>query len=62
MVDMHIRDEQLAQRLQDLAARENRPIEAILQTLLDQYTGRNAALKAMDGMFDDEVTDLLQAA
>lgn len=58
MALIQIHNEQLARRLQELAARENRPIEEILQMLLDRYTDRAEALKAMDGMFDDEVTDL----
>jgi hypothetical protein len=48
----------LAERLQDLARRENRPVEAILASLLDLYTTQSDALAAMDGAFDDDVTDL----
>ena len=55
---IQIHNEQLIQRLQRLAARENRPIEDLLQALLDQYTSRLDALEAMDGMFDDDITDL----
>jgi hypothetical protein len=58
MVSIHIHDEQLVQILQDLAARENRPVEDVLYTLLDQYTSRIDLLKAMDSMFDDDITDL----
>ena len=37
MVDLIIRDKKLAARLRDLAQEEERPIEEILQELLDQY-------------------------
>jgi hypothetical protein len=48
----------LAERLQEIARRENRPIEEILTSLLDLYAAQTDALVAMDGTFDDEVTDL----
>jgi predicted transcriptional regulator len=60
MSDLVISD-RLAQRLQEIAAQENRAVEAVLQTMVEQYTmqqNRNATLLAMDGMFDDDVTDL----
>jgi hypothetical protein len=47
----------LAERLHALARRENRPVEEVLSTLLDIYTASDP-LTAMDGMFDDEITDL----
>jgi hypothetical protein len=58
MVAIQIHDEKLAKQLQDIATKEQRPIEAILQTLLDQYSTRMAALDNMRGIFDDDVTDL----
>ncbi len=58
LVTIQIHNEQLVQRLQTLAARENRPIEELLQTLLDQYTSRIDAMEAMNGMFDDDISDL----
>jgi hypothetical protein len=58
MVSIQIDDEQLVLRLQQLAKRENRPVEAVLQTLLDQYVLRDESLDAMDGIFDDDITDL----
>lgn len=60
MSDLVISD-RLAERLQEIAARENRPVEAVLQTMVEQYApqqNRNAALLALDGMFDDDVSDL----
>ena len=58
MSDLVISD-RLAERLQEIAARENRPVEAVLQTMIEQYAtpqqNRKAALLAMDGMFDDAV-------
>lgn len=58
MVAIQIHDEKLAKQLQDIATKEQRPIEAVLQTLLDQYSMRMAALDSMRGIFDDDVTDL----
>ena len=55
---IQIHNEELIERLQRLVARENRPIEELLLTLLDQYTSRLDAIEAMDGMFDDDITDL----
>lgn len=51
-------EEHLAERLQDVAARENRPVEELLASLLDIYTAQSDALAAMDGAFDDDVGDL----
>ena len=58
MVTIQIHDERLAKRLQELAERENRPLDAVLQTLLDQVLSRGAALEAMNGMFNDDISDL----
>ena len=69
MTELIIPDE-LAQRLQNIARRENRPLEAVLESLLEQYeplreniitkADQDSAnpLTAMDGMFEDEITDL----
>ena len=56
-------DEELAQKLQRLAEREQRPVEEVLRTMVDRYEPKptpeqNAALEALIGMFDDDVTDL----
>lgn len=48
----------LAERLQAIARRENRPVEDVLASLLDLYTAQSDSLAAMDGMFDDDVADL----
>lgn len=37
MVTIHIQDEQLVRQLQDIAERENRPVEDILKTMVAQY-------------------------
>ena len=58
MVVIQIHDEKLAQQLQDIATKEKRPIEAVLQTLLDHYHIRTVALDNMRGIFDDDVPDL----
>jgi hypothetical protein len=39
MFTIHIQDEQLAQRLRQIAERENRPVEDVLRTLVEQYPG-----------------------
>lgn len=39
MLTIQIQDEQLAQRLRQIAERENRPVEDVLKTLVDQYSG-----------------------
>ncbi|HLE82252.1 MAG TPA: hypothetical protein VJA25_13325 [Dehalococcoidia bacterium] len=51
-------EQELADRLREIARRENRRVEEILASLLDLYTAQSDLLTAMDGMFDDEVTDL----
>ncbi|MCK6581231.1 MAG: hypothetical protein L6Q98_24330 [Anaerolineae bacterium] len=58
MAVVQIRDEQLAQRLSELAERENRTIDDLVRTWLDQYVHREQSLAAMEGMFDDDVSDL----
>lgn len=62
-------DEELAKKLQLLAERERRPVEDVLRTMVDNYEPlpveertpteeQNAALEALLGMFDDDITDL----
>jgi hypothetical protein len=59
MAELVIRGE-LAQRLRDIAARENRSVNEVLRSMIDQYLQQkqSEALLDMDGMFDDDVTDL----
>ena len=57
MTQVIIEDE-LAERLQEIAQHENRPVQEVLVSLLELYTARAAALDEMDGMFDDDVSDL----
>ena len=69
MADLIIPDE-LAERLRVVAQRENRPVEEVLAELLELYTTQSGTfqkdveqspadpLAAMEGMFDDAVTDL----
>jgi hypothetical protein len=47
----------LVKRLQTIAQNENRPVDAVLSDLIDLYTARDP-LMMMDGMFDDDLTDL----
>jgi len=63
MVSITLPDE-LAQRLAEVARRENRPVETVALEILEQYTPpsdsqaeSDAAFEAIFGMFDD-VTDL----
>ena len=37
MLTIHIQDEQLARQLQAIAERENRPVEAVLKSMVSQY-------------------------
>ncbi|HML23113.1 MAG TPA: hypothetical protein PKD09_15780 [Aggregatilinea sp.] len=37
MLTIQVHDEELARRLREIAARENRPVEEVLKTLVDQY-------------------------
>jgi hypothetical protein len=70
MTTLIIEDE-LAAQLNEIAADENRPVTDVLRSLLELYSAlpknseflspsltANEALAAMDGMFDDDVTDL----
>lgn len=41
MLTIQIQDEQLARRLRQIAERENRPVEDVLKTLIDQYPGES---------------------
>jgi hypothetical protein len=70
MTNLTISDD-IVTRLQRIASEENRPVEAVLRSLLELYTAlpkvdetpfttlsSEAALAAMDGMLDEDVTDL----
>ncbi len=39
MLTIYIHDEELAQRLRQIAEQENRPVEEVLKTLVEQYAG-----------------------
>ena len=56
-------DNKLAERLKAIAARENRAVDDVLTDLLRLYdhqtnTASSSPLDAMQGVFDDDVTDL----
>lgn len=55
---INIQDEKLFQQIKALADRENRPIEAILRIMVEQYAARADALNAMDGIFNDDISDM----
>lgn len=70
MTTLTIEDE-LAAKLSAIAADENRPVTAVLESLLELYSSlprlpQNAiglmtadeALEAMEGMVDDDISDL----
>jgi len=42
MLTIHIHDEELARRLQEIAEQEKRPVEDVLKTLVEQYAGETA--------------------
>lgn len=54
----------IAQRLQEMAEKEERSVEDVLETLMEDYTEKEETeasvdgFLAMDGMFDDEVGNL----
>lgn len=51
MADLLIRDERIAWRLLDIARRENRSVEAVLDTLLSQYDENGEGEKPTPGTF-----------
>ncbi|MBN1563144.1 MAG: hypothetical protein JXA10_04850 [Anaerolineae bacterium] len=48
----------MAEQLQAIAKREKRSVEDILDSMLKMYNAVSEPLAAMDGMFDDDITDL----
>ncbi len=62
MADLVISDTDVAERLRRLAERQDRPVVEVLRSMLDKFDepsiSSNEALLAMDGMFDDDITDL----
>jgi hypothetical protein len=70
MTTLIIEDE-IAAKLTEIAADENRPVTAVLESLLELYSSlpkhsqttidsmtADEALAAMEGMIDDDITDL----
>jgi len=55
MLTIQIQDEQLARRLRQIAERENRPVEDVLKTLVDQYPG-----EAPDERVEREASDVVK--
>jgi hypothetical protein len=55
MLTIQIQDEQLARRLRQIAERENRPVEDVLKTLIDQYPG-----EAPDEQVEREASDVVK--
>jgi hypothetical protein len=51
MADLLIQDERIAWRLLDIARRENRSVEALLDTLLSQYDTSDEGEKSSPGTF-----------
>lgn len=51
-------EDELAERLRAIAQRENRAVEEVLASMVEHYTARTAAFSALEGAFDDDVTDL----
>ena len=61
MSDLDIQTD-LMDRLRAIAERENRPLDDLVADLLALYDARQMSavdtLDAMDGMFEDDITDL----
>lgn len=64
MVTIEIHDEALAQRLRSIAEREQRPLEAVLKTLLDRYDPPqpNGETSVKNGSADDARTRVRRKA
>jgi hypothetical protein len=51
--------EQLVHKLQDIARKENRPIEDVVSSMVETYTlAGEDPIDAIVGVFDDDITDL----
>jgi metal-responsive CopG/Arc/MetJ family transcriptional regulator len=58
--------EELAERLEDIARRENRPVAEVVAAMIERYEADEEApephpLDAVYGVFDDDVTDMSTA-
>ena len=52
MADLVIEDQELVQRLNDIAAKEQRPVEAVLRSLLDKYAVQPNASEEAQALLD----------
>ena len=64
MMNIALPDE-LAKRLEEIAQRENRPVENVVASMIEQYAlptasqqSSDAAFEALFGIYDDDITDL----
>jgi hypothetical protein len=64
MVNIAIPDK-LAEQLETVARRENRPVAEVIETMLEQYepkippdAGERHPLDAFIGLYDDDITDM----
>lgn len=64
MMNITLPDE-LAKRLQDIARRENRPLENVVESMIEQYTPQatsqeksDETFEALFGIYDDDITDM----
>ena len=61
MAELDIQSD-LIERLRAIAQRENRTVDDVITELLAMYDAHQSqaddALEAMDGMFDDDISDL----
>lgn len=60
--------DELAKKLEQIAETENRPLEAVVASMIDQYAPEQidhdavkASLDAIVGIFDDDVSDMSTA-
>jgi hypothetical protein len=61
MLTIQIQDEQLVRQLQEIARRENRPVEDVLKSLVSQYPAE-ASLGAAESVENDPVTRVRRRA
>ena len=64
MMNIALPDE-LAKRLEEIAQRENRPVENVVASMIEQYASLTTSQKSSDtafealfGIYDDDITDI----
>jgi hypothetical protein len=52
MADLIIDDEELAQQIRDIAEQEQRPVKAVLRSMISSYAVQPSSSKEIDDMLD----------